>query len=63
MLNARSEKPSIEAWVMLNYALQSRAQVFAGSENESVRIAAQRLAALQQAVAANITQECAARNQ
>lgn len=63
VLKARDGKPSIEAWTMLNYALQVRAQMLASSENDMVQVAAQRLSALQQAVAANITEECAARNQ
>jgi hypothetical protein len=62
MINARDERPSIEAWAMLNYTLQSRAQVFASSDNEFVLAAAARLQALQQAVAANVMMECAARN-
>jgi hypothetical protein len=47
---------------MLSYTLQSRAQVFASSDNEFVQAAAARLQELQQAVAANVMMECAARN-
>ncbi|OEZ55670.1 DUF6626 family protein [Duganella sp. HH105] len=62
VIKARGEPPSIEAWAMLSYALQSRAQVFAGSDNEFIQAAATRLQELQQAAAANVMKECAARN-
>jgi hypothetical protein len=62
VIKARGEQPSIEAWAMLSYTLQTRAQVFASSDNEFVQAAAARLQNLQQAVAANVMLECAARN-
>ncbi len=62
MLNSRNENPSIEAWAMLSYTLQSRAQVLANSDSEFIQDAALRLSELQRAVAANVMQECAARS-
>jgi hypothetical protein len=62
VLKARGEKPSIEAWAMLSYVLHSRAQIFARSDSEFIRASATHLRELQQAVAANVMLECAARN-
>ncbi len=62
VIKARGESPSIEAWAMLSYTLQTRVQVFASSDNEFIQAAAIHLQKLQQSAAANVMLECAARN-
>ena len=62
MLKARDQRASIEAWLMLSYSLQSRAQVLAASENPFILEAATHLTKLQKVVATTIIDYCVAKN-
>lgn len=58
VLKARGQEPSIEAWVMLNYALQQRGQLLRDSKSRVVLEAAERLNTLQAKVSLFICHKC-----
>jgi len=58
VLKAKDMEPSIEALVMLNFALQRRERIFGVSEFEQVREKASKLNALQAEVSEHIVRKC-----
>lgn len=59
VLKAREKEPSMEAWVMLDYSLQQRAQVFGDSKIQQVREAGTKLNRLHTEVWSHILKKCA----
>jgi hypothetical protein len=60
VLIARRKEPSIEAWLMLNFALQRHEQILICSGFEQLREKAAKLNALQAVVSSVISSKCMA---
>lgn len=61
VLKARNEKPSVEAWVTLDYMLRQQMEWFKDDDDEQVRRTMSTLTELQQQVSACIDHQCKSR--